>query len=194
MKVKTITLLAASMLFAATATLNAQDGEGKERKGRGDKGGRMFGGGREGMERGQRGGLGMMMKDLNLTDEQKEKMKGVHESNSEKMKELGKAMAEAQKSLREASEGDTIDEAKIREICKTVADNMAEMAILRAKMKKEVDAILTDEQKAKMEEKKAEMKTKMEERRKQMQERMGKRKEKKEGEGDQAPPPAPPAE
>lgn len=179
MKVSKLTLLAALMLFGSSACLNAGNGEGEacERQGRGGKGGH------EGMERGRRSVHGRMMKNLDLTEDQKEQMKGLHEKNKEQGKELGKAVGEAQKALRAAAEGDDINEAKIRELSKNLADAMAAMTIHKVQMKKDVDAILTDEQKVKMEEKKAEMKKKREERRAKMKERMEKRKGKKDCDG-----------
>ena len=92
------------------------------------------------------------------------------------MKEAGEALREAQKTLREAAESDDINEAQIREISTALANKMAAMAILKAQMKKECEAVLTPEQKTKMVEKKAEMKKNREERRAQMKERMQQRK------------------
>ena len=179
MKVSQLTLMAALMLFGASVCINAGEGEKRERKEKGH----MFGGGREGMKCGHRGRHGRMMKELDLTEEQKEQMKTIHEKNKQQRKELGKAVGEAQKALRDAAEGDDINEAEIRELSKTLADSMAAMTIFKVQMKKEIDAILTDEQKVKMKEKRNEMKKKRDERRAQMKERMGKGKRKRDCDG-----------
>jgi periplasmic protein CpxP/Spy len=179
MKATKLTLLVASMLLAATTTLYAGCTEGESCTGKGEKGkGRQQCGerGRGGMERGKRCGAGrmMMMKDLNLTEDQKEQMKAIREKSKEQMKEVHKALGDAHKALREAAASEDIDEAKISELSKSLADNMAEAAILKASIHKEMQALLTDEQKAKCEEKRAEMKKRMEERKNQRKEQKGK--------------------
>lgn len=179
MKATKLTLLAASMLLMATATIYAGDCEGEScnRKG-GEKGHRKGERGRK-MSRKGHGGHKMMLKGLDLTEDQKEQMKSIREKYGDQMKEAHKAFGEAQKALREAASGDDINEATIRELSKNVADNMAEMAIMKAGIHKEIQALLTDEQKLQVEEKRAQMKKRREQRKEKRKERMGKRKGKR---------------
>ena len=194
MKKAKLTTMAVSLLFAGTLLAgNCSDcnEKGNAKKGcEGDRKG-MFGG-----DRGKRGGgPRRMMENLNLTEEQKTQMKEIHEKYKEQMKGLGESVREAREALRTAAQAQDIDENTIRELSRTVADKMAEFAILRAKIKKESDSILTEEQKATIEKRKSEMESKREEMRKKCQKRIGKCKQRKCDEGvEDLPPPSPPQE
>jgi Spy/CpxP family protein refolding chaperone len=104
-------------------------------------------------KRGQRGQ--MMGKMLNLTEEQQTQIKALKEKNSESMQAFNKSLRDAQSAMRDAAKADTVDEAKIRELSKVVADKMADAAIFRAKCANEFKALLTKEQLAKIDELKA---------------------------------------
>ncbi|MCF6177345.1 MAG: Spy/CpxP family protein refolding chaperone [Victivallaceae bacterium] len=99
-------------------------------------------------KRGQRGQL--MGKMLNLTEEQQTQVKALKEKNREPMQAFNKSLRDAHIAMREAAKADTVDEAKIRELSKTVADKMADAAIFRAKCANEFKALLTKEQLAKI--------------------------------------------
>ena len=107
--------------------------------------------GRRNMQRGQ-----MLGKMLNLTEEQQAQVKVLKEKNSAQVKASHQALRDAHKALREASQAETIDEAKIRQLSKNLADNMADAAIARSKGMKAFKALLTKEQQAKLAAKKAE--------------------------------------
>ena len=100
----------------------------------------------------------MMMKDLNLTEDQKDSIKDLHKANSKKMKEAFKAVAEARKALMEATSSEDASEETIKECSSQLADAITVMALNRAEMKKNVKAILTPEQQEKFEKKMGEMK------------------------------------
>ncbi len=102
-----------------------------------------------------------MMKDLNLTEDQKVQMKTLHENNRKKMEEAMKAVGEARKALMEATEGEEISESEVKTLSSQLADAIAVMTLRKANMMKEVKAILTDEQKEQFEKKHAEMKKRM---------------------------------
>src|SRR6185295_2282025 len=117
-KIKTLTIaslsavaLAAPIAFAQSSTTTQDNpqatGErhgGHKGWGRGDKGGRGWGG--------QRGGMrGMMFRDLNLTDDQKAKMKTIGQSFRESTKSLHEQLRAKRQELRQASEGGTFNEA-----------------------------------------------------------------------------------
>ena len=107
--------------------------------------------GKRNMQRGQ-----MMGKMLNLTEAQQTQVKALREKNREQLKASHQALRDAHKALREAAQAETIDEAKIRQLSKDLADKMANAAIARAKGMKEFKALLTEEQQAKLAAKKAE--------------------------------------
>jgi len=108
------------------------------------------------MQRGQ-----MMGKMLNLTEKQQAQVKALREKNSEQMKASHQALRDAHKALREASQAEKIDETKIRQLSKILADKMADAALARAKGMKEFKALLTKEQLAKLAAKKAEFTIRM---------------------------------
>lgn len=168
-------LMVTVAVFITGSLIGEDEAEKKER--RGPRGGQHKGMG-ERRER-LRKGRGDMLKDLGLSEEQQAKMKELREVNGENMKKLAEAAKEAHKALKEASMKDEIDEEGIRALARNAGDAMGEMTILKAKMKKEFEALLTDEQKAKLDEKKTEMKERMEK----MKEKCKQGKEKEKGKG-----------
>ena len=156
MKGTTTVLAAAMMIFAGTLFADCEkDGECDKKDGKK---------GHSSMRGGMRGGKGceMMMKALNLTDDQKTQMKTIHETNSKKMQEAGKAVGEARKALMEAASSEDVSESTVRTLSSQLADAIAVMALNKAQMMKDVKAILTNEQKVKFDKKRAEMKKRME--------------------------------
>jgi Spy/CpxP family protein refolding chaperone len=135
----------------------------REKRGRGERGehrghkmqraskerGRSFG--KHGRQRGQ-----LMEKILKLSEEQQKQIKALKAKNREQMQGVMRSVGDAQKALRDAGSADTLDEAKIRELSKVLADRIAESVIARGKMMKEIKALLTEDQKAKLVAKKAE--------------------------------------
>ena len=159
---------------------------------------------------GGRGGPGMMMgmmaKELNLTDDQKAKLKVIMDGAKDKVGEAMKNREGLQKKYEDAIEAG--DEATAKAAVDAIAKDMADNAAKRIEIKKQIDAVLTPEQVAKSEELRKAHKAKMEEMRAKMRERMQERMSGKgagknaEGEGccpppppaGNPPPPPPPAE
>ena len=112
-------------------------------------------------KKGKKGCGPMMMKDLNLTEDQKAAIKDLHEANSQKMEEARKAVGEARKALMEAASSEDVTEAAVKELSSQLADAISVMALNRAEMQKEVKALLTPEQQDKFEKKMAEMQERM---------------------------------
>ncbi|MFN2531132.1 MAG: Spy/CpxP family protein refolding chaperone [Pyrinomonadaceae bacterium] len=115
--------------------------------------------------RGQRRdhGFGMMegniFNQLNLTDDQKAKIKQIRESFAERNKPLREQLRAKRQELHQASEGGTFNEA-------LATQKLTEMASLEAKLMgeqfnlhQEVLSVLTAEQKAQLEQAKAQFKT-----------------------------------
>jgi protein CpxP len=149
--------LAASIAVAQTVTTqdNGQGGRGAWHGRGGDHKGPGVGGMRE-------GGL---FRQLNLTDDQKAKMKQIRQSFAQTKNPQMEQVRSKHKELRHASEGGTFNESlatqKLTEIAPLEAKLMAE----RAKMHQEMLSVLTAEQKAQLEQAKAQFKTRHGERR-----------------------------
>ena len=151
-------VLAASIAVAQTVTPNQDNGQGARREWRGRRG-QHKGHGMRGMR--ARG----FFRGLNLTEDQKAKMKQIRESFAESNKSLREQLRAKRQELRQASEGGTFNEAlatqKLTEIAPLEAKLMAE----RAKLHQEMLSVLTAEQKAQLEQAKAQFKTRRAERR-----------------------------
>jgi len=148
MKATKMVLLAVMMVFTGTVFAHGA-GCDKGEKGCSDK-------------KGMKGDkCEMMMKALDLDENQKTQIKAIHEANMKKMQGGIKAMIAARKALMEAGESDNVNEATIKDLSKKVADSMAAMVLNRSKMKKEVKALLTDEQKKKFDKIHSEKKARM---------------------------------
>src|SRR5829696_7283781 len=151
-------VLSASIAVAQTVNQNQDNGQGARPEWRGRRG--------ENKGHGMRGmRAGGFFRGLNLTEDQKAKMKQIRESFAESNKSLREQLRAKRQELRQASEGGTFNEAlatqKLTEIAPLEAKLMAE----RAKQHQEMLSVLTAEQKAQLEQAKAQFKTRRGERR-----------------------------
>ena len=146
--------LAASIAVAQTATPSGQDkGQGTrpEWRGRG-RGAR----GNHGW-----GGMGAgFFKQLNLTDDQKAKMKQIRESFAERNKPLREELQAKRQELRQANEGGTFNEALATQKLTEMASLEAKLMGERIRLRQEMVSVLTPEQKAQLDQAKAQFKTK----------------------------------
>lgn len=114
-------------------------------------------------ERGHhRGGFGMMFRGLDLTDEQKAKLKKFRTASRTNMQPTREALKANREKMQELTANGAFDEAQVTALANEQAALQAKMIVERQRMKAKLFSILTDEQKAKM----AEMKAKRFERRK----------------------------
>jgi protein CpxP len=167
-KIKTLTIaslsavaLAAPIAFAQSTT-TTQDtpqatGErhGGHGKGWGDKG-REGRGGRRG---GRMGGM-MMFGGINLTDDQKAKMKEIGQSFRESTKSLHEQLRAKRQELRQANEGGTFNEALATQKLQESAGLRAKLMGEQFRMRQQMLSVLTPEQKTQLEQKRAEFKAK----------------------------------
>lgn len=169
------------ILGLAAAVTSAQRGPGRggQAIGPGGPGGGMGQGmmGGPGM-RGGRGGPGGQMgipgpglRGLDLSDAQREQVRGVMESHKAEFEAVGKALAERRKALHDAITADVIDEALIRQSVAAAAAVQADEAVLQAKVHAEIFGLLTAEQQQKARTLKAEAEKRMKERADRMRER-----------------------
>jgi protein CpxP len=145
--------LAASIAVAQSVTTdqgNSQDTRTERRgHGRGEHKGHGWGGMRE----------GGFFKQLNLTEDQKAKMKQIRESFAERNKPLREQLQAKRQELRQANEGGTFNEALATQKLTEMASLEAKLMGERAKLHQETLSVLTAEQKAQLEQSKAQFKT-----------------------------------
>jgi Spy/CpxP family protein refolding chaperone len=149
--------IALAIPFALAQPANTQTGQQQERKGE-----RTFGKRHRGHGRGMGG---MMLNRLNLTDAQKAQLEQLRQSHRERTQPLRQELRAKMQELRQAQQGGTFNEA-------LVAQKLTETAPLRAKlmgehfkMRQEMLALLTPEQKTQLEQMREQFKTKREHRR-----------------------------
>jgi protein CpxP len=118
----------------------------------------------EGAKRGFLGG-GAFLNRLNLTDDQKAKLKQIRESFAERNKALLEEIRAKRQELRQASEGGTFNEATATQKLTDMAGLQAKLMGERFKLRQEMQTVLTDEQKAQLEQLRAQFKTHRGERR-----------------------------
>ena len=132
--------LAAILGGTATATLaQPPAGPGPHGPGRGARGGPS-----------RFGDLGL--RGIDLTDAQRDQVRTIMQSHQEATEAARTKLRGAHRALAEATRAETIDEAAIRARSADVGTAMADEAILSAKIRGEVLAILTPEQQATLKE------------------------------------------
>lgn len=163
---------------AGYQNLSAQ-GRGFGGPDRGDAGGPGGPGGRgPGGPMGRRGGPGgpggpggfapMMLRQLDLTSEQRDKVKQVMDAHRDEQKALGDRARKAHEALQEVVTT-TFDEGAIRARAADVAAVDADMAVAQARVFGEVYQLLTAEQQQTLKQTQAEMKQRQEQRREQFE-------------------------
>ena len=150
--------LAGSIVFAQTTTPDQsnQQGTRTERRGGGKHRGHGFGGMRRG---------GGFFRQLNLTEDQKTKMKQIRENFAAQNKPLREQLRAKRQELRQASEGGTFNEALATQKLTEMASLQAKLMGERNKLHQEMLSVLTAEQKAQLEQSKAQFKARRGERR-----------------------------
>ena len=150
-------VLVASVAFAQTTT-TTQEGTQKPR-------GEWRGHGKRGGHRGEFGGFGRGagFRNLNLTDDQKARMKQIRESFGERTKSLRDQLRAKQQELRQASESGTFNEVLATQILTQEAGLKAKMMGEQSRMHQEMLTVLTAEQHTQLEQARAQMKARREE-------------------------------
>lgn len=97
-------------------------------------------------ERGGRGGFPGMLRYLDLSDEQRESIRGAVQEHRENGAATRQALRAAQGKLREAVTAEVVNESNIRAVAADAAALQADAAVLRAQMHAAVLALLTSDQ------------------------------------------------
>ena len=153
--------LAASIAVAQTVTPDQGNTQGQRAERRGGRGRGEKGHGWGGMRRG-----GGFFKQLNLTEDQKAKMKQIRETFAQTNKPLRDQLRAKRQELRQANEGGTFNEALATQKLTEMASLEAKVMGERHKLHQEMLSVLTAEQKAQLEQSKAQFKTRRGEMRK----------------------------
>jgi protein CpxP len=106
-----------------------------------------------------------MFRGLNLTDDQKAKMKQIGESYRQNTASLRQELKTKRQALRKTNEGGTFNEALATQTLQDTAGLQAKLMGERFKLRQEMLAVLTPEQKTQLDQKRAEFKAKRSERR-----------------------------
>jgi len=138
-------VLVASVAFAQTAGTT----QGDQNKARGEWRGRGRGEGRDGDHRGGFMGGGMFEK-LNLTDDQKARMKTIRESFGERTKSLRDQLQAKRQELRQTNQGDTFNEALATQKLTESAGLQAKLMGEEFRLRQEMLTVLTPEQKTQL--------------------------------------------
>lgn len=165
-KFKTLTIASLSAIALATPIALAQQaGADQNKSQRAEQGheGHGKGWGRRG-EFGRRGGhggmKGGMFRGIELTEDQRARVKQIHESFRTRTQGLHEELRAKRQELRQASEGATFNEALATQKLQETAALQAKLMGERFKLNQELQSVLTAEQKTQWEQKRAEMKAK----------------------------------
>jgi len=166
-----VAVIMAAIGFASTVQLAARNSQGGGQdpavqgggRGPGMMGRGMMGPGGPGMRGGPGGMFGLPLRELELTDAQREQVKAIMESHRDEQRAAGDKMMAARKALHEAISAETFNETAIRAAAGEVGAAEADAAVLQAKIHGEVFAILTPEQVKKAKELRSEMENRMKE-------------------------------
>ena len=150
--------LATSIAVAQTVSTGQDNGKGAH-KGWHD-------GGARGQGRGHGWGGGDAFRQLNLTEDQKAKMKQIRETFAQTNKPLIDQLRAKRQELRQANEGDTFNETLATQKLTEMASLEAKLMGERFKLHQETLSVLTAEQKAQLEQSRAQFKTRRGEMRK----------------------------
>jgi len=164
-KFKTLAIASLSAIALTASIAVAQSvktDQGSEKRSRGD----WHGGRGRGERKGWGGMRGGIFSKLNLTDDQKAKMKQIRESFAATNKPLRAQLRAKRQELRQANEGGTFNEALATQKLTEMASLEAKLMGERFKLQQETLSVLTAEQKAQLEQSKAQFKARRGEMRK----------------------------
>ncbi len=122
--------------------------------------------------------FGMMIRRLDLTEEQKEEVRDIRESYQDKIRDARQEVIKAMKELGEKVQ-DEAEESEIREIAAKVGVAMGDQAVIKVQQLKEIKSVLTEDQIEELEEMQDEFKERMEEFREERRDEAEDRKERR---------------
>jgi Spy/CpxP family protein refolding chaperone len=115
------------------------------------------------------------MRQLNLTEEQRQQVRDTMQRHRDELKALGAQLRAARQALRTATDAEVVDQGAVRAATSQMAEAQAQGALLRAKIRQEVFALLTPEQQEQAKALRSEFEQRQEQRRLRMQQRLSQR-------------------
>ena len=103
------------------------------------------------MRGGERGGSMLMLRGLDLTQEQRDQVFKIFHEQTPTIRSRMQAAREAQQALRQSALSPNFDSARARELADAAAKAHADVALMRAESMSKVFALLTPEQRTKLE-------------------------------------------
>ncbi len=169
-------MVIAAALVAALAGGYAVAGAQAARGGpgmRGAPGPGLQGGPRGDLRGAPAGDLGL--RGIELTDAQREQVRSIMESHREEFADVRSKLGAAHRAFAETARASAVDEAAIRTQSTAVANAMADEAILRARVRNQVHALLTAEQQQQLKDREADMQKRLQERQERLKQRQERR-------------------
>lgn len=93
-------------------------------------------------------GLGLPLRELNLTEAQQQQVKGIEQQHRPAAQQIAERLRTAMDAQRKAIEADPVNDGLIRSTTQQLADVQADAAIERAHLRSDILAILTPDQQA----------------------------------------------
>ncbi|MEW6765495.1 MAG: Spy/CpxP family protein refolding chaperone [Pseudomonadota bacterium] len=93
-------------------------------------------------------GMHHMLRDLDLSETQREQIEQIMQAQSPKMREQAKVLRETRKAMRELARADALDEGQLQVLSAKLAESMSAMQADRIRTQHAVFALLTPEQRA----------------------------------------------
>lgn len=132
-------------------------------------------------------GLHHALKQLDLTDEQREQIKAIQDENKDAQQAAHRATQEAREAMMETTANEEATEEAVRTAATELGTKIGDEAVLMIQVRNAVLAVLTDEQKAELKTLKEKLDAQGQKRQKQMQQRRQQRLNRFEGSPDDAP-------
>lgn len=177
-----LTMVTVPVAVVAVLALTAGVMHAKQFGGPGGPGGR-GGAGRVGPgPQGPGGPMGLpraLVEQLDLTDAQREQIRGLVQQHEAEARQLGERVGKALHAQQQAITAEVFDESAIRAAAAEVSAAQADMAVFQGRVHAEVYQVLTAEQQAKARELKSKMDARAQERLKRMQERQQERRQRR---------------
>jgi protein CpxP len=150
--------LTIALLVSAVAGFAQGKQDGGDMQDRGGRHGKRHG-------RGHGDGFGRFARNLNLTDAQKAQLQQIADRHKASTQGLREQMRNLHRNSGTKADDGSFNEAAVRQAAQARANLMVEFEVARARMKSEMFAVLTAEQKAQLAQQRAERKQRHQERR-----------------------------
>jgi len=99
--------------------------------------------------------MARMARHLDLSDEQRTQAKAILDSTRPEADRFADAMLENREAMKQLQQSGTFDEAQVREVAERRGALIVEMTVLKARVHSQIQAILTPEQRERMQEMRA---------------------------------------